>query len=389
MPGDVFRHVAIVPAEPVHLGVGHGQHRPLQQLGGIVGVDDVQPAAVQGDVGIVLAQEEQVTQVGPIAVEQVKVHLAVQLKHRCQVGGVRLVHPVADARHVPGVQLHRQVEVARIAHVLVEQVVVQRLALRPAQAVARVAQHAVELPLRLRLGHQVVGNDPAVGRLVLDAHCAALDAPLKDEEHGVQELVQGGDGPVRPVFHPLDRLPVEQGGVQPGQRDQGPPLFGEGLFAAQEAAQPLGQPAEHVRQHDLDARLVDRPIVGPFVLVSQPGGDAVQRIAGQRALAVGVLEHQLGHARVGRVLGGPPQPLKERPLLVGGHLVIGQQHHVPFGDAIACRLQVAENVPVDQGRDRLLVGRTGFRAAQVLVAVDDRHGVDPFVQAIEHAGSGI
>mgnify|MGYP000417487300 CR=1 FL=1 len=49
------------------------------------------------------AQEEQVAQVGPVAVKEVKADVAVEFEHRGEVGGVGLVHAVADARHVPGV----------------------------------------------------------------------------------------------------------------------------------------------------------------------------------------------------------------------------------------------------------------------------------------------
>lgn len=58
MTGDKFGYVAVIAAKAVDLGVGQGQHSAFKQLDGIKRVDDVQLTAVDGHVGVILAQEE-------------------------------------------------------------------------------------------------------------------------------------------------------------------------------------------------------------------------------------------------------------------------------------------------------------------------------------------
>ena len=107
----------------------------------------MRPATVDRDVRVVLPQVEQIAQVRPVPVEDVEAYIPMQLQNCRKVSCVGLVHTVTNPCHMARMYLDRKVQIACEAHVLVKEVVVQRLPLGPAQDVPRVPQHSVELLL--------------------------------------------------------------------------------------------------------------------------------------------------------------------------------------------------------------------------------------------------
>ena len=108
-----------------------------------------------------------------------------------QPHSVGLSDLVADARHVPGVDLHRQLQITRHAHEGMEEVIVQRLyPIRIGRRASGVRHEPVEDGLRLRAGGVVVLQGARVGGLVLERHGPKRLVPFEDLPTGLQIFVQ-------------------------------------------------------------------------------------------------------------------------------------------------------------------------------------------------------
>ncbi len=83
------------------------------------------------------------------------------------------------------------------------------------------------------------------------------------------------------------------------------------------------------------------------------------------------------------MLGCAPEPVEKGPLFVSGHILVGKPGHFSIADPKCRRVQIAQHVAVYQGCDGLLVGGASFRADHMLVAIDDGHSPDLFIQPVE------
>jgi hypothetical protein len=128
----------------------------------------------------------------------------------------------------------------------VEEIIIERFAFWPTQAVARVDQNLVELFFSLVLGWQVVEQATLVSRLVFDANGTSGDTALEDDENCLKVLVKLSDILIRQQAARRHCAKVKFERMESGQGDHRAPLLREGFFAIQVGAKPPGQPAENI-----------------------------------------------------------------------------------------------------------------------------------------------
>ena len=75
---------------------------------------------------------------------------------------------------MPGVDLHREIQLAREAHILMKEKVVERFRFRPAQDGVHIVQDTIEYALGIAFGNDIISQAPVVGALILERERASL-----------------------------------------------------------------------------------------------------------------------------------------------------------------------------------------------------------------------